>query len=86
MSWIFENSEKILKTVSWITLAALILVMALIGYSGRMYVLPYNSVLVICGGFVLALIGFWIYVAIKGVHNVFVNEVQGGGEEYSEEG
>jgi membrane protein YdbS with pleckstrin-like domain len=86
MSWIYENSEKILKAIAWITLAALILAMALIAYSGRMYVLPYNSVLVICAGFVVALIGFWIYAAIKGVDNVFVNEVRGGGEEYSEEG
>ncbi len=85
MSWIFENSEKILKTIAWITLAGLLLSMAIIAYSGRMFVLPYNSVLYICAAFVLALIGFWIYMAIKGVDNVFVNEVQGGGEEYSEE-
>ncbi len=85
MSLIFENREKILKVIAWITLAALILGMALIGYSGRMFVLPYNSVLVICVGFVLALIGFWIYMAIKGEENVFVDEVRGGDLEYSEE-
>lgn len=85
MSRIFENSETILKTIAWIILAALIIGMALIGYSGRMFILPYNTVLVICVGFVLALIGFWIYMAIKGVDNVFADEIQGGGQEYSEE-
>jgi hypothetical protein len=85
MPSIFMNSEKILRIIAWIALAALLLGTALIGYSGKMFVLPYNAVLVICVGFVVALIGFWIYVAIKGVDNVFVNEVRGGDDEFLEQ-
>lgn len=74
MAGIFANKEKILKTAAWVSLAGLIAGIAAILYSGRMFVLWYNSVLWACLALVVGVIGFWIYAAIKGIDNVLVQE------------
>lgn len=74
MAGIFANKEKILKTAAWLSLAGIIVGIVAIVYSGRMFVLWYNSVLWACLALVFGVIGFWIYAAIKGIDNVFVKE------------
>jgi amino acid transporter len=72
------KKEKLTKVLGIAAVIGLILKIAIIVYSGRMYVLWYNTVLVVCVLMVLCVIGFWVYVAIKGLDNVFKDEIRGG--------
>ncbi|MFO8091074.1 MAG: hypothetical protein R6U13_14640 [Desulfatiglandaceae bacterium] len=72
------KKEKLIKVLGIAAVIGLILKIAIIVYSGRMYVLWENSVLVVCALMVICVIGFWVYVAIKGLDNVFKDEIRGG--------
>lgn len=75
------KKDKLVKLVKYLGIAAvigIILGIAIIVHSGRMFVLWYNTVLVVCVLMVLCVVGFWVYVAIKGLDNVFENEIRGG--------
>jgi archaellum biogenesis protein FlaJ (TadC family) len=81
--WSMEKAkkDKLVKLVKYLGIAAvigIILGIAIIVHSGRMFVLWYNTVLVVCVLMVLCVVGFWVYVAIKGLDNVFENEIRGG--------
>lgn len=78
MEKILQNKEKILKSLAWVCLAGLIILVAGIAVRGKMFDLWYNSVLVVCALLVLAVVGFWVYAGIKGFDNVLVNEKRGG--------
>ncbi len=72
------KKEKLIKVLGIAAVIGLILKIAIIVYSGKMYVLWYNTVLVVCALMVFCVIGFWVYVAIKGLDNVFKDEIRGG--------
>ena len=57
-----------------------VVLIGIVVYRGKMFVLPYNSVLVVCVALILAVIGFWVYVAVKGLDSVFVNDDRTAGE------
>jgi hypothetical protein len=70
--------DKFLKILAILFFVGMIVKIAIIVYSGKMYVLWYNTVLVVCVLMVAAVIGFWVYGAIKGFDNVFKDEIRGG--------
>jgi len=72
------KKDKLIKTLGIAAVIGMILKIAIIVYSGKMYILWYNTVLVVCVLMVLCVIGFWVYVAIKGLDNVFTHEIRGG--------
>lgn len=72
------KKDKLIKTLGMVAVIGIILKIVIIVYSGKMYVLWYNSVLVVCALMVFCVIGFWVYVGIKGLDNVFKNEIRGG--------
>ena len=72
------KKDKLIKILGIFAVIGMILKIAIIVYSGKMYVLWYNSVLVVCVLMVLCVIGFWVYIAIKGLDNVFKDEIRGG--------
>ncbi len=72
------KKDKLVKIIGIAAVIGIIVKIAIIVYSGRMYVLWENSVLVVCVAMVLCVIGFWVYVAIKGLDNVFKDEIRGG--------
>jgi len=72
------SKGKLIKIVGILCAVGLVIKTALVVHSGKMYVLWYNSVLVVCVLMVLSIVGFWIYVAVKGLDNIFTHEIRGG--------
>ena len=75
-----SNKEKILKGIGWVCIAGLIAGIIVIAIRGKMFTLWYNLPLFIGLFLVVAVIVFWIYVAVKGIDNVMVEEKRSMGD------